>query len=87
MVYVSFGIKRYPISKISNKNGLVDWFKWSSSCLANAKFKAVSSHCSTTNKKKTKKCHRPHTFHDFIDQLGASEDMWLQSAHSGELIL
>jgi hypothetical protein len=30
----------------------VEWFKWLSSCLTNAKFKAVSSYCSTTKKKK-----------------------------------
>jgi hypothetical protein len=89
MVYVSFGIKWDPISKISNKNGLVEWLKWSSSCLANAKCKDVSSHCSTTKKKKKKKnkCHRPHNFHDFIDQFGPPEARWLQSAQCGELNL
>jgi hypothetical protein len=40
MVYVSLGIKWDPISKISNKNGLVEWLKWKSSCLENAKCKA-----------------------------------------------
>jgi hypothetical protein len=52
MVFVSFGIKKNPISKISNKNGLVEWLKWSSSCLTNAKCKAVNSYCSTTKKKR-----------------------------------
>jgi hypothetical protein len=53
--YVSFGIKRDPISKISNKKELVEWLKWLSSCLANAKCKAVNSYCSTTKKKKKEK--------------------------------
>jgi hypothetical protein len=40
MVYVSLGIRWDPMSKISNNNGLVEWLKMKSSCLANAKCKA-----------------------------------------------
>jgi hypothetical protein len=90
-VYVSLGIKWDSISKTSNNNGLVEWLKWSSSSLTNAKCKAVSSHCSTISKKKkktkAKNCHRPHTFHDFIGQFGPPEVMWLQSGQCGVLNL
>jgi hypothetical protein len=56
MFYVILGIKWDPTSKISNKNGLVEWLKWKSCCLANAKCKArLWVHTEVPPKKKKKR--------------------------------